>query len=309
MVLNAAWEMSADGGDFLTLKQQFDPAFIRKFKNHQAIGKFLHGSTFGRVYSRFASTILSINDDIRRRKAFLEFEDVRKLGDVSKHGYTDRYGDLRAALNYASGIADPNFSKNSHGAAYVLYQEQIKSLRKFLNEHPVKQVFNFGICFAHVDSVLAKEFPAVKFTGIDLSKYNKAFNDCEFSDIDNLEVLTGDVFKVFDSQSFEQSVLFHSRTLVLLPSEFIAKLYGAALKAGFKWIYGFEPHGLNQETTTPYIFDSSERPSVYWRDKMYIHNYLGLAHRQGFEIVSADNFTTGHSSPDLRYLRFLAERK
>ena len=234
---------------------------------------------------------------------------MRQSDDVSKHGYTDKYGDLKAAIHYASGIDDPSFSESSIGESFVLYREQINMMRAFIVKNRPKKVFNFGICFAHVDAILAAEFPEISFVGIDLSKYNKAFNDCEFAHISNLKILTGDVFEEFRHGEYEEGVLFHSRTLVLLPKEFIRKLYKAAYAAGFRGIVGFEQHGLSEERQEPYVFDLSDRPSIYWRGSMYIHNYLGLAKESGFTPTEAISLNTGHTSPDYRVLCFVADRQ
>lgn len=289
----------------MKIEQQFDPTFVKKFKRHQRIGKFLYGSKFQSLFARLASVARSIENDIKRRERSLKFEETRRSGNTSEHGYTDRYGDLKAALNYAIEVHSPGFSVSALGESYMLYQEQLNSMREILKQGDVKRVFNFGICYAHIDALLAQEFPDVKFIGIDLSEHNKAFNECEFGHISNLEIITGDVFATFEKLDFEGALLFHSRTLVLLPTDFIKKFYAAAHKAGFRWVFGFEQHGLSEETVTPYTFDLSDRPSVYWRDRMYIHNYLGLVEEAGFKVTSADNFSTNHTSSDYKVLRFV----
>ena len=43
------------------------------------------------------------------------------------------------------------------------------------------------------------------------------------------------------------------------------------------------------------------------RDR-YIHNYPGLVEGAGFDVESADLFTTGHTAPDFKVLRFVAKR-
>lgn len=293
----------------MRLQQEFDRVFIRKFNLHQNIGRKLHGSVFEVFVRRLLSIFLSLNNDILRRDKCIQFETVRQRGIVSEHGYLDKYGDLRSAVTYANEISDPNFSKDSLGESYILYQEQLISLRELLKNGGIRKVFNFGVCYAYIDSVLAREFPDVEFWGIDLSPHVKAFNDCEFSHIENLKIFTGDMFKIFEKNDFSDCVLIHSRTLVLLPSSFIDKLYCFAYKSGFKYIYGFEQHGLSEETRSPFTFDLENRPSIYWRDRMYVHNYLGIANKCGFDILSADNFSTGHTSPDLKILRFLAIRR
>ena len=293
----------------MEIRQEFAPKFVKRFRLHQRIGSFLHGGRKQRVFTKIFQMLLSINNDMIRRGKHIDFISIRKSDDVSKHGYTDKYGDLKAAIHYASQINHPDFSTSGGGSSFILYKEQINTLREFINDHRPKTVFNFGICFAHVDATLAAEFPDVTFVGIDLSKHNKAFNDCEFADISNLKILNGDVFEEFKNGEYKGAVLFHSRTLVLLPKAFNEKLYKAAYDAGFGWIVGFEPHGLSEETLEPYVFDLSDRPSIYWRGRMLLHNYLRLADVSGFTPIEARSFASGHSSPDFRFLCFIAKRK
>ena len=189
-----------------------------------------------------------------------------------------------------------------------MYEEQKKVLGDIIESNKVEQFFNFGICFAHIDSILARKYPDVKFLGTDLSPYNKAFNESKFSDIKNLTIFSDDVFDLFGRLEFKNSVLLTSRTLVLLPKDFILRLYNAAYEAGFEYVVGFEQHGLSMETLQPYVFDCSDKDSVIWRDKMYIHNYLGLLASSGYKVENAYNFATGHTSPDFKVMSFVAKR-
>ena len=292
------------------IKQEFDACFVRKFNRHQNIGKMLYEHPkLNRIIQRMAATLLSINNDLIRRKKFDDFLEVRHSEDPQLHGYTEDFGDLWAAMNYAQEIRQPNFGKGSLGESHSLYEEQKSTLTEFFKTNKPTKFFNFGVCYAYIDSILSKKFPNIQFTGIDLSEHNKSFNKIEFGEIENLSILSGDVFKEFSQNNYDGAALFHSRTLVLLPRSFIQNLLSAAYNAGFRWIVGFEQHGLSEETRKPYTFDLSEKPSVYWRDRMYIHNYLGLAHSAGFNICSAEQFKTGHSSPDYRFLKYIAERR
>ena len=290
----------------MKIEQNFDPDFEKKFIRHQNIGKRLSKSMVRGFIERLAGIARSIDNDIKRRERLEKHLEIQKSTDSSEYGYTRPFGDLHAALNYATEIHEPGFSENSLGESYLLYQKQIESLREALSHGKIKRVFNFGICYAHVDAILAQEFPEIQFSGIDLSPHNKAFNDCEFGHIPNLEIITGDVFSNWQSDDFNGALLFHSRTLVLLPKIFIKKLYSAAKTAGFEWIMGFEQNGLSEETLSPFTFDLTDRPSVYWRDGMYLHNYLAIAEEAGFKVKTAENFKTNHTSPDYRVLTFLA---
>ena len=291
----------------LPLKQIISPDFQKKFLRHQSIGKFLYQhKVLNKIFNRISSVILSINNDRLRRESL-------ETSDASKHGYTNllphTYGGLEFTLRYSSEISSPGFSENTTTASYKLYQEQLKTMRNLINQKRPKKVFNFGICYAYVDNELANEFPEIDFIGIDLSPHNKAVNDVDFSSTKNLTILSGDVFPHFSEIDYSDSIFFHSRTLLLLPREFIQKLYKSVYDANFDCIVGFEQNGLSEEISAPYAFDTFDKPSVYWRDRMYIHNYPYLAKAAGYEIQDIDLFFTPHTSPDFQILRFVAQRK
>lgn len=294
----------------MRIQQAFDRVFVKKYLRHQSVGRILHRfPILRRIVSRLSSTLLSLQNSALRYEKRSNFGRVRDRGQVGEHGYTDKYGDLSAALGYAKGIAAPDFGENQLGESYVLYREQIKTLSELIERAGIEKVFNFGICYAYVDSVLARKFGDVEFSGIDLSPHNAAFNAVEFGDVRNLRVLCGDAFRhLADNDCRGRGVFFHSRTLVLLPKDFIERLYRAAHAAGFEYVVGFEQSGLSEETLEPYTFDLSDKESVYWRDRMYIHNYPGIAEKCGFRVESADLFATKHTSPDFRVLRFVAKR-
>jgi hypothetical protein len=293
----------------MKVSQSFDDRFVRKFKLHQRIGLVLFKTPYlNSLLRKVSGMMLSALEDADRWRQRLDYSDVRKRGNANEHGYDKKYGDLVAALTYAKQVDQYEKGLHEHGEGKILYQQQLETMRRLIQSERPKRVLNFGVCFAYVDSILAKEFPDTEFVGIDLSAYNKAFNETAFPDVPNLKILAGDVFDELRDGEYRDCILFHSRTLVLLPSGFISELYAAAAAAGFKWVVGFEQNGLSEETLEPYVFDTTAKPSIVWRGGMYIHNYLGLVERAGFAVESADLFATGHASPDFKVLRFVARR-
>ena len=143
--------------------------------------------------------------------------------------------------------------------------------------------------------------------GLDLSKYNKVLNEVEFSDVVNLHFVCSDVFRFFEENKVQNGVFFHARTLLFLPDDFNLKLYKECKKSGYKYIVGFEQFGLSSETEEEYEFSKEKKPSVYWRDRMYIHNNPGIATEAGFEVIDFGIFETGHANPDYRRSYFVAK--
>ena len=291
-------------------KQKFSPTFVRKFKRHLKIGRFLYKNPWAfKIIKRLAAAGNSLVNSYIRRQKFINFREVSERANVEEHGYTDKYGDLRVAVLYASEIHSPEFGPDSLGESYALYESQKKLFSKFVETEKPDFVFNFGICYAHIDAYLAKKYPNTKFSGIDLTPYNKAFNDIEFSNIPNLEVMHGDFFKALDNHSFSNGCFWHSRTLTLLPLSFAEQLYAKCRDLGFKYIIGYEQNGLNEDTVAPYTYGPEEKDSLYWRDNMYIHNYIGLCEKFGYEVTMAEMFETGHTSDDYRMLKYIARLK
>ena len=115
------------------------------------------------------------------------------------------------------------------------------------------------------------------------------------------------VFELFESNRFDGGVFFHSRTLLLLPQEFIRKLYMAARQAGFKYIFGAEQYGISRQSGKAYDFSYDFQESVVYRDFMYIHNWPNILKDCGFELQKIESVKTDHPHEDFRIMSFEAE--
>ncbi len=98
------------------------------------------------------------------------------------------------------------------------------------------------------------------------------------------------------------------RTLPCLPPSFILRLYQAVRKSGFEYVVGMESTGISRSTYAEYDFSEEHRPSVIFRDGMFIHNYPGLLKQAGFQIDNIEFIKTAHPNEDLRILSFIARR-
>lgn len=182
----------------MKLSQSFDARFVRRFKLHQRIGQVLFKTPrLNALLRKISGMMLSVLEDADRWRQRLEYSDVRERGNADEHGYDKKYGDLSAALSYALQIEEYDKGLHEQGEGKVLYQRQLETMRRLLESERPKRVLNFGVCFAYVDAILAREFPDTEFVGIDLSVYNKAFNEAAFSDVPNLKILAGEYSKSF----------------------------------------------------------------------------------------------------------------
>ena len=264
--------------------------FFEKVINSQFIQlrRFIDG------YEKSYSLLTNKNDD--------------GYGLDSEFGYDGDvfFNELSRAHKYKNQI-DQGF--NGPSESKKLYEHIIKTSTRLLQTEAIRSQFNFGVSYAYTDSILAQRFPHIKFYGIERTDAAKIYNERFFSDIENLEILSGDVFDLFSKQRFENGVFFHSRTLLLLPKDFIRKLYSAVKSAGFTYIFGTEQYGVSRQTYQSYDFSFDAKDSVVYRDFMYIHNYPHLLAEAGFELQEIDSIRTDHPHDDFRILSFVAKSK
>lgn len=221
-------------------------------------------------------------------------------------GYTGDQ-EIGAFLHYKRELQDGQTHQLSESGA--LYDHQLALLSEWLGSHAeIQKVLNFGVCYAYVDSELAKRFPAVEFTGVDRSPLTKLLNDFEFGSLSNMRFVTGDVLEHLASEPYPGGVFFHSRTAVVMSRPVLETIYQGVRNAGFEYIVGFEQFGLSRETLTPFVFDLLAKESVPFRAFMYIHNYPALLKAAGFSLVRAEVFKTDHIDQDYRVLAFVARR-
>jgi len=224
----------------------------------------------------------------------------------SEYGYAGDvfFNEIFTAHKYKKqideGFNGPNESKS-------LYEHIIKESTNLLLRSHAPYYFNFGISYAYTDAILAKEFPKTEFYGIERTDAARIYNQLYFSDIKNLRISSGDVFDLFAKQRFDGGVFFHSRTLLLLPQEFIRKLYLSVREAGFTYILATEQFGISRETGLPYEFSYDYQDSVVYRHFMYIHNWPNILKECGFDLERIDSVKTEHPHADFRILSFCAK--
>lgn len=225
-----------------------------------------------------------------------------KLASEGDVGYT---GDeeVNAFLSYKKSALENNFKSTESGD---LYDEIVATISKILLKGDVKKVVNFGVCYAHIDAILAQRFPNVEFHAIDRSPYTKLLNEHEFGHLSNLKFFAGDGFELISNGSYKDGLLLHARTAVVLSKPLVAHLYDCAQVAGIKYIVGFEQFGLSHQTLQPYVFSTEDKDSLWWRGFMFIHNYPGLLFKAGYKIEEHSFLKTNHTDMDFQIFRFVA---
>jgi hypothetical protein len=256
------------------------------------------------ISSRFIE-LKRVLDGYKKSLGRLTSQEKDGYGLDSQYGYAGDVfvNELNTAHKYKKqideGFVGPSESKR-------LYQHIVATASELLQNSNAPCHFNFGVSYAYTDSILARQFPNTKFYGIERTDASRIYNERFFADIDNLSVLSGDVFDLLSKQSFDGGVFFHSRTLLLLPQDFIRKLYTAARLAGFKYIFGTEQYGISRQTGRSYEFSFRPQDSVIYRDFMYIHNWPNILLDSGFELQKIESIKTHHPHEDYRIMSFQA---
>jgi hypothetical protein len=148
---------------------------------------------------------------------------------------------------------------------------------------PVRSVVNFGVFCGYPDAQLAKRFPSVSFTGVDIQVRTKTLNDAAFKS-ENLEFIAGNIVDVLASKDLtgQNALLFHSRTTTLLYPEMVKRVYRAAHKAGVEYIGAWENNSLSLSTRRFHDFGEIPDTSVPYSSVMLIHDYKKLLEASGF---------------------------
>ena len=246
-----------------------------------------------------------VHRDYKAKYLPLANQMVENSDDVGYEGDAE----VMCFINYKNQLQ--NRETRDQSEAWAIYDKQLELLPQLFSDkgNKLKGMLNFGVSLAHVDSILAKQFPDLQFRGIDRSKYTEILNDIEYDNIPNLKIITGDVFDELKSRDYSDYAFFHSRTALMLPKPLIVQLYRAAHDAGMSHIIGFEQIGLSRQTLEPYEFSYEEKESVWFRSIMFIHNYPALLKSAGYELTHWECLETDHPQPDLRVMAFIAERR
>ena len=129
--------------------------------------------------------------------------------DLNTVGYV---GDMEitAFLNYRNQLKDEARLTNSESR--TLYEKQIDILSETFNLYPsIDTLINFGVCYAYLDSILARRFPEIQFQGVDRSPWTKALNEAEFHDLPNMHFFTKNIYDHLANHDYANGLFFHSR--------------------------------------------------------------------------------------------------
>jgi hypothetical protein len=220
----------------------------------------------------------------------------------SGYGYKDEAIEMGANVSYRNQLLKHELGIPMQTESFKLYDFAVKKLSKIITQVSPSTVIDFGVSYGHIDSILAKRFPDIKFVGVDRSTDTKAYNDKYFN-LPNLKFVAGDIFDNLP----DNSLLIQMRIGVLLSKSFLEKLYRACYKAGVKNIVLLEPHGISWLSGVSYAFSDQDQDSIVFRSGMFIHNYPGILRTAGYEVYDSGLLETDHQDGDYRILYMAAK--
>lgn len=258
-------------------------------------------------FARLCEQLAAAEEKSRRAQELLREEQPNAQAFDSEYGYADELQELQTALDYQRQIDTGVDRTPSESGA--LYREAEVALGSVISEIRAPAVLNFGVSYAHIDSCVARRHPDCRFIGIDRSRLTERLNRQVFGKISNMEFVSGDIFDFLSGdRDWSGCVFFHARTLILMPKDFIRRLYAAAYRAGFEAVVLFEQVGISRQTGSAYQFTDEDAPSVVFRSNLYIHNYPGLLREAGFLVSDSSLIQTNHPHRNFRLVRIVARR-
>lgn len=295
--------------DLVKLTLPITPAMRRDYRIRRTVGtaavRVPGLSRFARLLGAISTKIGNVERVVRvlpRYVALLESDGkVDPASFDSEYGYIDESDELKKAIYLREQLTN-----DVTGSRDIINKVEDVFDRMFAMGPGIKSVLDFGVSYGHINSVIAKKRPDVQMYGIDRSPLTKMYNEHYFGSVPNLHFVAGDVFDLLKGVKFD--ALFHMRTATLLPKNFNINLYEKAAAAGVDWVLGAEPLGMSWQTSSPYEFSYNDKPSVSFRNHMFIHNYPSMLKQAGFNLRHAELTKTSHNDPNFGFVVFIAER-
>ena len=202
-----------------------------------------------------------------------------------------------------------DLSRGARSKHWPILLEGLTELDRLIEKLELKRVVNFGVALAHIDDQLAQKYSDVDFIGIDRAPSVKAFNEKQY-ERPNMTFLAADIMDWVDGQeSLEGALFVNMRTIMQLPERFVREYYGRLYERGAAGIYSAEPYGIPRETDSIFLMDYERKPSVHYRDGMWLHNYPEILTSAGFEVIRAEYVDVPWRDEDQRTFVISAKRQ
>lgn len=306
------YSFSRDGTNFKACQLKPNPRMRASYLFRRTVGKTLKYTPGAEKFLELSNRVITkLQNALRTEKSVDRYLKLLATNDQNAHtfdsgyGYEDEIWEINAAIQYYNEVHKNILFSND------LFQRLVNIISAIKEKEPsVKKFLDFGVSYGYLIAELGKTYPDIQATGIDRSKLTKIFNESLFHDIPNVQFESGDVFDTLINNDFTGGCFLHTRTLSLLPPNFITRLYKQAFDSGFKYILGAEHWGTSWQTGKPMSLSQSKQDSVLFRNHMFLHNYPEFLLRANYQIEWAEiRKAINHPDPNLHIFIFLAKRR
>jgi len=307
--------------DFETLVIQLPASYFIEYHKKKRLARFLGCSPLRRFAVKGLAKVFPHKFVVELRNLALNYAHTEKYIEIlrdreskegaanfgSEYGYKDDELEFAVAKYYKKQLLDRDAKPATE--SFDLYDHAVGIVAALLTEDSlIAKTINFGVSYAHVDSILARMFPDRLFVGVDRSNLTKQFNYECFGDLSNISFEAENIMEYLEADH-SGSILFHMRTCTVLPQSFVEALYEKASRANVRYIVGMEQIGVSRQTDQPYRFSEGKQDSVVFRSFMHIHNYPGILREYGYDLERIELVKTAHSDEDYRLLSFTAKKR
>lgn len=193
-------------------------------------------------------------------------------------------------------------SKTFHGLIIPHIVSVLKSDAK------LKSVLNIGCNYGYMDSIMAKQFPQVKFSGIDVNENIKEYNKDLI--LPNLEFISGYALEKLESNKLAADLVYFSSTATVIRNNELKKYFSILVNKS-KYVAISEPiwplpnkkiiapHEISVQKSLPAFIQKNPLTSQFGY-LCYVHNYKELLQNAGFKITYYNFF-----KPEFSYLSWV----
>lgn len=179
----------------------------------------------------------------------------------------------------------------------------------------IGRIVNIGVNYAHIDSLLAQQFPVVRFTAVDFATNLQDFNR-EFQR-DNLEFVSGYALELFEQGRLNADVVMMSSVAYEIKNAEIRRYFETIASRSRYLILNepiylmpggaaIDPDQVALEDSKP-VFSYAGRTRRKPGPLALVHNYRAMLEAAGFELLHYQVFRP--SFTDLRMVNVIARTK
>lgn len=228
------------------------------------------------------------------RRLERELKDAENREQIFRFSEADIYDDSYTRSTWWSYWIEYNYySPHQFAGTWVSQAIQDRLRDLLLQDQAISNVVDFGVLCAEPNYRVAKQFPQVRFVGLDRQPLVKELNDQAYGHMPNMAFYAGDVGEVLPQivSPEERSVFFHCRTSCFLYPAHLQQIYQQCAELNVRYIAIYETTALSRLTYTYYDFEDMPMDTVPNKSLLYIHNYGRILAAAGYKIVKEERLS------------------